>query len=112
MAAYVACAIKTHRTLKADDLLTFALWCAAGVAGVFAFIAALSSVGRQTKKRMQSTLGYLGYVWSVWRFRRLSRWCENCFRLLLLVQPKAMNHNNRRKGASEVEEVQASGIEN
>jgi hypothetical protein len=37
MTGYVGCAIKMHKTLKADDLLTFALWCAATITGIFAF---------------------------------------------------------------------------
>lgn len=40
LALYVGCAITKHRNLKADDLLTFAMWCAAGVTGVYAFLGA------------------------------------------------------------------------
>jgi hypothetical protein len=37
MAVYAGCAIKKRTILKADDLLTFAMWCAATVTGTFAF---------------------------------------------------------------------------
>lgn len=57
MAAYVTCAIKTRRTLKADDLLTFALWCGAGVAGIFAFIGAFK-ISKQAEQETNSI--YLG----------------------------------------------------
>ena len=40
MAVYGGCALKTHKILKADDLLTFAMWCAGTVTGIFAFAGA------------------------------------------------------------------------
>ena len=57
MAVYVGCAIKNHKTLKADDLLTFALWCAAMVTGIFAFAGSF----RLSKQAGQETNGlYVG----------------------------------------------------
>lgn len=40
MAVYVGRALNVAKHLKADDLLTFAMWCAATVTGVFAFVGA------------------------------------------------------------------------
>jgi small neutral amino acid transporter SnatA (MarC family) len=51
MAVYVALAIKRRKSLKADDLLNFALWCAAMVTGVFAFAGSFKlskQVGQET----------------------------------------------------------------
>jgi FtsH-binding integral membrane protein len=57
MAAYGGCAIKSHKILKADDLLTFALWCAATVTGIFAFAGAF----KLSKQSGQETNGlYVG----------------------------------------------------
>lgn len=57
MASYVGCAIKNHKMLKADDLLTFALWCAATITGVFAFAGSFSL----SKQAGQETNGiYVG----------------------------------------------------
>lgn len=57
MAVYVGCAIKNHKMLKADDLLTFALWCAATVTGIFAFAGAF----KLSKQAGQETNGlYVG----------------------------------------------------
>ena len=65
MAAYVACAIIRHRNLKADDLLTFALWCATLVTGVFAFIGAfkLSRVAGQETNGLYVGIFGLCLVW-------------------------------------------------
>jgi hypothetical protein len=65
MAVYAGCAIKTHRTLKADDLLTFALWCAASVTGIFAFVGAFrlsKQVGQETNGLYVGIFG-LCLVW-------------------------------------------------
>lgn len=57
MAVYAGCAIKSHKILKADDLLTFALWCAATVTGIFAFAGAF----KLSKQAGQETNGlYVG----------------------------------------------------
>ena len=57
MAGYVGCAIKKHKIVKADDLLTFALWCAGTVTGFFAFAGAF----KLSKQPGQETNGlYVG----------------------------------------------------
>ena len=57
MTSYVVCAIKNHKMLKADYLLTFAMWCAATVTGVFAFAGAF----KLSKQPGQETNGlYVG----------------------------------------------------
>jgi len=65
MTAYVACAIKTHRRLKADDLLAFAMWCAAAVAGIFAFIGAFKLSKQADQETNAIYLGIFGLclVW-------------------------------------------------
>ncbi len=65
MAAYVACAIKAHRILKADDLLTFSLWCGAAVAGFFAFIGAFKLSKQADQETNAIYLGIFGLclVW-------------------------------------------------
>jgi hypothetical protein len=47
MAVYAGCAIRNRKILKADDLLTFAMWCAGTITGVFAFVGAFS-LSKQT----------------------------------------------------------------
>src|SRR5712692_1093426 len=57
MAVYVGWAIKNHKILKADDLPTFALWCAATVTRIFAFAGAF----KLSKQLGQETNGlYVG----------------------------------------------------
>jgi len=57
MAVYAGCAIKRRMILKADDLLTFALWCAGTVTGIFAFAGAF----KLSKQAGQETNGlYVG----------------------------------------------------
>jgi hypothetical protein len=65
MAAYVTCAIKAHRILKADDLLTFSLWCGAAVAGFFAFISAFKLSKQADQETNAIYLGIFGLclVW-------------------------------------------------
>ena len=51
MTAYAVCAMKKRKMLKADDLLTFAMWCAATVTGFFAFAGAFKlskQLGQET----------------------------------------------------------------
>ncbi len=62
---YAGCAIKNHKILKADDLLTFALWCAATVTGIFAFAGAFKlskQVGEETNGLYVGIFG-LCLVW-------------------------------------------------
>lgn len=46
MTVFAVCAIRNHKILKADDLLTFAMWCAGSVTGMFAFAGAFK-LGKQ-----------------------------------------------------------------
>ena len=65
MAGYVGCAIKNHKMLKADDLLTFALWCAGTITGVFAFVGAFNlskQIGQETNGLYVGIFG-LCLVW-------------------------------------------------
>lgn len=60
MAVYVGRALKVAKHLKADDLLTFALWCAATVTGVFAFVAAFPLSKQQGEETNGLYVGIFG----------------------------------------------------
>jgi FtsH-binding integral membrane protein len=65
MAVYAGCAIKRRMILKADDLLTFALWCAGAITGFFAFAGAFKlskQVGQETNGLYVGIFG-LCLVW-------------------------------------------------
>jgi hypothetical protein len=65
IAVYAGCALKRHKILKADDLLTFALWCAGTVTGIFAFAGAFrlsKQVGEETNGLYVGIFG-LCLVW-------------------------------------------------
>lgn len=55
--AYGILAMKSHKSIVADELLSFAMWCGAAVAGVYMFVDAF----RLSKEAVRETDGvYLG----------------------------------------------------
>jgi FtsH-binding integral membrane protein len=86
MAVYGGCALKRHKILKADDLLTFALWCAGTVTGVFAFAGAF----KLSKQAGQETNGlYVGIFGLCLVWLSLQKAVEMIRELFLKAPPTA-----------------------
>jgi hypothetical protein len=95
MAVYAGCAIKTHRTVKADDLLTFALWCAGTVTGILAFIGAF----KLSKQAGQETNGlYVGIFGLCLVWLSVQKALEMTRELFLKPPPTATPGTTESKG--------------
>jgi drug/metabolite transporter (DMT)-like permease len=62
MVFYAGCALRSRKTLKADDLLAFGLWCGGITSGIYMLLSALHVISQRDEETTRLYVGIFGLV--------------------------------------------------
>lgn len=68
VAVYLYCGMKNGKNPRFDDLLTFAMWCSAIVAGIYMLLSALNLTKQADEETKRTYIGIFGLVLTAWSF--------------------------------------------